>query len=172
MTAAPPRRAHTVIDSPVGPITLLATGGVLSGLYLEERRHPPAPELFGEPDTGLFDTGPFAAAAGQLARYFAGTLTEFDLPLALAGTPFQQQVWAALRGVGYGETISYAELAARIGRSPAASRAVGLANGKNPVSIIVPCHRVVGSNGSLTGYGGGLPAKQYLIDFERARARG
>lgn len=166
MTAAAPRRTHTVIDSPVGPVTLLAAGDALAGLYLEQRRHPPPPELFGEPDPG-----PSAAAADQLARYFAGTLTRFDLPLALAGTPFQQRVWAALQAVGYGETISYAGLAARIGLPPAAARAVGLANGKNPVSIIVPCHRVVGSDGSLTGYGGGLPAKRFLIDFERQRAR-
>ena len=94
---------------------------------------------------------------------------EFSVPVSLSGTEFQRTVWTALRDIGYGETVSYGELAARIGR-PSASRAVGLANGKNPISIIVPCHRVVGSTGGLTGYGGGLDRKQYLLDFERRTA--
>ena len=155
------RRAHTVVDSPVGPITLLAVDGTLAGLYMSEQRYPPAPELFGEPGAGLF-----AAAAGQLAGYFDGTLTSFDVPLALHGSAFALQVWTALRSIPYGTTISYGGLADRIGR-PSAARAVGLANGRNPVSIIVPCHRVVGADGSLTGYGGGMERKRYLLDLER-----
>jgi len=160
----PGRRAHTVIDSPVGPITLLAVDGALTGLYLSEQRYPPAPGLFGEPDAA-----PFAAAAGQLADYFAGRLASFSVPLAMAGTPFQFLVWTALQAVPYGTTISYGQLAAQLGR-PSAARAVGLANGKNPVSIIVPCHRVIGSDGSLTGYGGGLERKKYLLAMERRHA--
>ena len=157
-------RAHTVVDSPVGPLTLVATDGELAGLYMVEHRHRPAIETFGE-----LDAEPFAAVADQLAEYFAGRRTEFDLPLASGGTPFQRTVWAALREIPYGETITYAELAQRIGR-PTASRAVGLANGKNPISIIVPCHRVIGSSGDLTGYGGGLARKRHLLDFERGGA--
>ncbi|HEX4360218.1 MAG TPA: methylated-DNA--[protein]-cysteine S-methyltransferase [Pseudonocardia sp.] len=157
-------RAHTVVDSPVGPLTLVATDGALAGLYMVEHRHRPPIETFGE-----LDAEPFAAVADQLAEYFAGRRTEFDLPLAHGGTPFQRTVWAALREIPYGETITYAELAERIGR-PTASRAVGLANGKNPISIIVPCHRVIGSSGDLTGYGGGLARKRHLLDFERGGA--
>jgi methylated-DNA-[protein]-cysteine S-methyltransferase len=151
---------HTVVDSPVGQLTLVATDGVLSGLYMTQQRHRPPQETFGEPDPE-----PFGTAIEQLAGYFAGERTEFDLPLALAGTPFQRAVWAQLREIPYGETISYGELAERIGR-PTASRAVGLANGRNPISIIVPCHRVVGSGGGLTGYGGGIDRKRHLLDFE------
>jgi methylated-DNA-[protein]-cysteine S-methyltransferase len=106
-----------------------------------------------------------ADAARQLNEYFAGERTDFDLPLSLDGTGFQRTVWSGLQDIPYGETISYGELARRIGQ-PTASRAVGLANGRNPVSIVVPCHRVVGSNGSLTGYGGGLPRKQFLLGLE------
>jgi len=155
-----PHRAHTVLDSPLGPLTLMAVDGALSGLYLEYRRHPPAEEALGEPDPA-----PFTEAADQLAAYFDGTLTEFDLPLAPGGTPFQRTVWAALQRIPYGETVTYGELAARIGR-PTAARAVGLANGRNPISIVVPCHRVIGSSGGLTGYGGGLDRKRQLLDFE------
>ncbi len=154
-------RTHTVTDSPVGRLTLVATDGTLCGLYMAEHRHSPAPETFGAADPRGFE-----AAVEQLAAYFDGGLTEFDVPIALAGTPFQQRVWAELREIPFGETVSYGELAQRLGQ-PTASRAVGLANGKNPVSIIVPCHRVVGSGGSLTGYGGGLPRKRYLLDFEQ-----
>lgn len=155
------RRSHTVVDSPVGPLTLVAVDGALVGLHMSESRHRPEPETFGVPDSG-----PFAAAARQLDAYFAGTRTEFDLELALAGTPFQQRVWKELQAIPYGETISYGQLADRIGQ-PTASRAVGLANGRNPVGIIVPCHRVVGTDGSLTGYGGGLERKQYLLAMEQ-----
>lgn len=155
---------HVVLDSPVGPLTLVATDGALSGLYMEKQRHLPSEETFGAP--GDPDTEPFATVAAQLTAYFAGDLTEFDVPLDLHGTPFQRRVWTALQGIPYGETITYGELAAELG-NPSASRAVGLANGRNPVSVIVPCHRVVGSTGSLTGYGGGLERKRYLLDFER-----
>jgi methylated-DNA-[protein]-cysteine S-methyltransferase len=157
-------KRHTVIDSPYGPLTLVATDGVLSGLYMADQRHRPPEESFGEPD----DT-PFAEAADQLLAYFAGGLKEFTLPLNLVGTPFQRSVWEQLRKIPYGETRSYGDLAGALG-SPKASRAVGLANGRNPVGIIVPCHRVVGADGSLTGYGGGLDRKQRLLDFERGTA--
>ncbi|MBL1100782.1 methylated-DNA--[protein]-cysteine S-methyltransferase [Streptomyces coffeae] len=156
-------RTHTVIDSPVGPLTLVATGAALSGLYMTEQRHRPPEENFGAP--GDPDDAPFAETARQLASYFAGDLTDFDLPLKLTGTPFQRRVWEELCRIPYGETLSYGQLADRIGQ-PTASRAVGLANGKNPVGIVVPCHRVVGSTGSLTGYGGGLDRKRRLLDFE------
>ncbi|GAA0246177.1 methylated-DNA--[protein]-cysteine S-methyltransferase [Actinomadura nitritigenes] len=155
---------HVVVDSPVGPLTLVAIDGALCGLYMVNQRHRPPQESFGAPgDPGA---EPFAATAEQLAAYFAGELTAFDLPLDLRGTPFQGRVWAALQEIPYGETTTYGELAVELGK-PSASRAVGLANGKNPVGVIVPCHRVVGSTGSLTGYGGGLDRKRYLLDFER-----
>jgi methylated-DNA-[protein]-cysteine S-methyltransferase len=159
-------RAHTIVDSPVGPLTLVAADGVLVGLYLDRQRYRPPAETFGEPDAALF-----TEAAGQLRAYFAGQLTEFDLPMTLRGTPFQRSVWAALATIPYGETVSYGQLADQIGR-PTAARAVGLANGRNPISIIVPCHRVVGCGGDLTGYGGGLERKQHLLAFERSAAGG
>lgn len=150
---------HAVTDSPIGPITLTGTAtGALTGLYMAEHRYAPA--SFGERDDDAFP-----AAVEQLREYFAGSRTTFDLDLAPAGTPFQQQVWAALREVPYGETTTYGELAALIGR-PAASRAVGHANGHNPISIVVPCHRVIGTSGSLTGYGGGLARKRFLLALE------
>jgi methylated-DNA-[protein]-cysteine S-methyltransferase len=155
-------RVHTQIDSPMGQLTLVANDGALAGLYMEEQRHRPAFETFGpRSDLELFD-----AVITQLGEYFAGTRTEFDLPMDFAGTPFQQTVWKALLDIPYGETVSYGELAALIGR-PTASRAVGLANGKNPIGIIVPCHRVVGSTGDLTGYGGGIERKRALLAHER-----
>ncbi|MFF3541935.1 methylated-DNA--[protein]-cysteine S-methyltransferase [Streptomyces platensis] len=156
---------HTVLDdTPVGPLTLVATGASLSGLYMTDQRHRPPQETFGDPaDPG---EPPFAETIAQLRAYFHGELTTFDLPLALRGTPFQRRVWAALCTIPYGGTVSYGQLAERLG-TPSASRAVGLANGRNPVGIIVPCHRVVGANGSLTGYGGGLDRKRRLLAFER-----
>ncbi|HYQ61951.1 methylated-DNA--[protein]-cysteine S-methyltransferase [Actinophytocola sp.] len=154
-------RTHTVMDTPVGPLTLVATDGVLSGLYMDEQRHRPLEETFGRRD----DTRS-ADAIEQLTAYFAGDLKEFDIPLAMAGTEFQRRVWTELQRIPYGETTTYGELAERLGR-PTASRAVGLANGKNPICIIIPCHRVVGASGSLTGYGGGLPRKRYLLAFEK-----
>ncbi|TDC93926.1 methylated-DNA--[protein]-cysteine S-methyltransferase [Actinomadura sp. 7K507] len=155
---------HVVVDSPVGPLTLVALDGALSALYMEVQRHRPAEETFGAP--GDPDTEPFATVAEQLSAYFAGELTEFDLPLTLHGTPFQKRVWALLQEIPYGDTATYGQLAVEMGK-PSASRAVGLANGRNPVGIIVPCHRVIGSTGDLTGYGGGLDRKRYLLDFER-----
>jgi methylated-DNA-[protein]-cysteine S-methyltransferase len=162
----PAHRRHARIDSPVGPLTLVATDGVLSGLYMDGQQHRPAPQEFGPPEPQLF-----TAAADQLGEYFAGERTVFDVPLAMVGTPFQQTVWQALQSIPYGTTISYGELAERIGRRGAA-RAVGLANGRNPVGIIVPCHRVVGWAGALTGYGGGLDRKRELLALERRVAAG
>ncbi|WP_131737288.1 methylated-DNA--[protein]-cysteine S-methyltransferase [Actinomadura roseirufa] len=156
---------HVVLDSPIGPLTMVVTDGGLSGLYMEKQRHLPSEDTFGAPAPDP-RSEPFAAVADQLAAYFTGELTDFDLPLNLRGTPFQSRVWEALQHIPYGETVTYGELAVEIG-SPTASRAVGLANGRNPVSVIVPCHRVVGSGGGLTGYGGGLERKRYLLDFER-----
>lgn len=157
-------RQHTVIDSPYGPLTLVADDGVLCGLYMTGQRHRPPEESFGAPD----DT-PFAGAKEQLTAYFAGELKEFSLQLRLHGTPFQRRVWEQLIHVPYGETRTYGQLADTLG-NPKASRAVGLANGRNPVGIIVPCHRVIGAGGGLTGYGGGLERKQRLLDFERGAA--
>ncbi|MFD3312227.1 methylated-DNA--[protein]-cysteine S-methyltransferase [Streptomyces sp. NPDC058694] len=157
-------KQHTVIDSPYGPLTLVATDGVLSGLYMTDQRHRPPEETFGDPD----DT-PFTGTIDELRAYFAGELKEFTVQLHLDGTPFQRSVWEQLQRIPYGETRSYGELADALG-NPNASRAVGLANGKNPLGIIVPCHRVVGANGNLTGYGGGLERKRQLLDFERGEA--
>ncbi|WP_309111904.1 methylated-DNA--[protein]-cysteine S-methyltransferase [Saccharothrix sp.] len=153
---------HTTVDSPVGPLTLVATDGVLSGLYMTDQRYRPDDESFGPADAA-----PFADVIVQLEEYFAGTRTSFDLELDLLGTPFQRTVWRALCSIPYGETVSYGELAALVGR-PTAARAVGMANGRNPVGIIVPCHRVVGSTGDLTGYGGGIDRKRQLLEFETA----
>ncbi|MFV6031426.1 methylated-DNA--[protein]-cysteine S-methyltransferase [Streptomyces sp. NPDC056264] len=159
-----PTIQHTVVDSPYDPLTLVAVDGVLSRVHMTGQRHRPPEETFGEPDPR-----PFGEAIRQLDAYFAGELTEFELPLNLIGTPFQLRVWEGLLRIPYGETRTYGELAEELG-NPGASRAVGLANGKNPVSIIVPCHRVVGASGSLTGYGGGLDRKQRLLAFESGTA--
>ncbi|MFI5569125.1 methylated-DNA--[protein]-cysteine S-methyltransferase [Streptomyces sp. NPDC051740] len=157
-------KQHTVTDSPYGPLTLVADDGVLCGLYMTGQRHRPPEETFGIPD----DT-PFAEAREQLSAYFTGELKEFTLELRLHGTPFQRRVWDRLTRIPYGETRTYGQLADTLGNSKA-SRAVGLANGRNPVGIIVPCHRVIGAGGGLTGYGGGLERKQRLLDFERGTA--
>lgn len=157
-------RTHTVVDSPVGPLTLVDEGGVLAGLYMHEQRHLPSSAALGDRDDTVQP-----ALREQLTAYFAGQLREFDVPLAAAGTPFQQAVWSALRRVPYGTTCTYGELAAAIGR-PTAVRAVGAANGRNPVCLVVPCHRVVGSTGALTGYAGGTERKAFLLDLERAAA--
>lgn len=157
-------KQHTVIDSPYGPLTLVADDGVLCGLYQTGQRHRPPQENFGPRDDSLF-----GETTEQLEAYFAGELKEFTMRLRLHGTPFQRAVWDQLRRIPYGETRGYGELAETLG-NPGASRAVGLANGKNPIGIIVPCHRVVGANGSLTGYGGGLDRKQRLLDFESGSA--
>ncbi|MEU4266351.1 methylated-DNA--[protein]-cysteine S-methyltransferase [Streptomyces sp. NPDC026092] len=155
---------HTVIDSPYDALTLVAVDGVLSRIHMTGQRHRPAEETFGAPDPR-----PFGETVRQLDAYFAGELNRFELPLKLIGTPFQLRVWELLCRIPYGETRSYGELAEELG-NPGASRAVGLANGKNPVSIVVPCHRVVGASGSLTGYGGGLDRKRRLLAFESGAA--
>ena len=149
---------HTFFDSPVGPLLLMSDGRALTALLMND---PSVPEGSVRDD----EAAPFPVVKAQLAEYFAGERTEFDVPLALKGTTFQRVVWAHLRDIPYGATISYGELAKRI-KEPKASRAVGAANGKNPISIIVPCHRVIGANGKLTGYGGGLPNKKILLDLE------
>lgn len=146
----------------------MADKDVLCALFMgADHRHAPGAEMFGprEPDNRVLE-----ATAAQLREYFAGQRTVFDIPLDTAtGTPFQRVVWAALREIPYGETWTYGELARHIGQ-PTAFRAVGLANGKNPISIIVPCHRVIGSGGSLTGYGGGLDRKELLLALERGNS--
>lgn len=141
----------------------------LCGLYLPNHQHGPA-SVPGRHDAG----GVIGRAGAQLDEYFAGDRTAFDLPLATAGSPLQEQVWAALRDVPYGTTTTYGELARELGMSAGAARAVGSANGRNPLSIIVPCHRVIGAAGSLTGYAGGLAAKRHLLNHEARiiRARG
>jgi methylated-DNA-[protein]-cysteine S-methyltransferase len=158
-------RTHAEISSPLGPLTLVAEDGLLRGVYFEDQRHAPAVAAFGErrPEE-------FAGLRDQFDAYFAGELTEFDVALSAPGSPFQQQVWAALRDIPYGETRSYGQIASTIGK-PAASRAVGLANGRNPIGIIVPCHRVVGADGSLIGYGGGMERKAALLALERRELR-
>ncbi|MGY3205201.1 methylated-DNA--[protein]-cysteine S-methyltransferase [Streptomyces sp. TE5632] len=169
-------KQHTVIDSPYGPLTLVADDGVLCGLYMTDQRHRPQEETFGmrvpprerSRAWGSDDTV-CPAAKEQLSAYFAGELKEFTLELRLHGTPFQRRVWDQLTRIPYGETRSYGQLADVLG-NPKAARAVGLANGRNPIGIIVPCHRVIGASGGLTGYGGGLARKQRLLDFERGTA--
>lgn len=146
------------IASPIGPLRLYGTDEILTCVWLPEGRGI-APSAPGR------ETRVLAAAATQLAEYFAGTRTTFDLPLAPEGTAFQQGVWRVLSTIPFGATWSYGDVARLIGQ-PTASRAVGAANGKNPIAIIVPCHRVIGSSGALTGYGGGMAAKQWLLGHE------
>lgn len=153
------------LPSPVGDLTLLSDGECLTGLHMPIHRAAPA-----EDAAWRRDPGPFGAVTEQLGAYFAGELTTFDVPLAPRGTPFQQRVWQALQQIPYGATASYRDVAARIG-SPKAVRAVGLANGRNPISIVIPCHRVIGADGSLTGYGGGLERKRLLLELEARAAR-
>jgi methylated-DNA-[protein]-cysteine S-methyltransferase len=153
----------TMTDSPVGNLRIVEHRGSITAIEYEPFR--PAT---GRPLGERRDDHPvLAEASRQLAAYFARELKEFDLPLEPRGTPFQQQVWAQLRGIGYGETASYGEIAHRLGKTNAASRAVGLANGQNPIPIVVPCHRVIGANGTLTGYAGGIERKQRLLQLEQ-----
>jgi methylated-DNA-[protein]-cysteine S-methyltransferase len=159
-------RTHVVIGSPYGPLTLVASRDHLVGLYMEGQRHRPDDYFFGNRLAGP-ETEPFIEAVRQLGEYFRRDRKRFDLPISAAGTQFQQRVWAGLREIPYGETWTYSELAEFIGE-PTSARAVGLANGKNPIGIIVPCHRVIGSDGSLTGYGGGLDRKRALLEHEGA----
>lgn len=151
-------------ESPVGRLVLAQRDGELTGVLYERYRRRPDPTTLGARDDAAF-----AAVIEQLDAYFAGTLTEFDVPLASQGTPFQSSVWSALLEIPYGATESYAGVARRIGRASAV-RAVGAANGRNPISIIVPCHRVVGADGGLTGYGGGVDAKRTLLELEARTA--
>lgn len=158
---------HTEIVSPLGPLTLRGTARGLTGVFMADHRHGPTDR------TGWTeDARPFARAVAELNEYFAGERTAFSLPVdeaGIGGTEFQRLVWRALRDVPHGRTISYGELARRVGL-PAAVRAVGMANGRNPLSIVVPCHRVVGAGGKLTGYGGGLERKRWLLAHEAALA--
>jgi methylated-DNA-[protein]-cysteine S-methyltransferase len=151
-------RSHFLAESPIGTLTLVKTSGVLTGLYMGDARA----ELLGpRADSGFEDV------VEQLEEYFARKRTMFTVPIAPMGTTFQQRVWTELTTIPYGETRSYGQLADAIGNR-SAMRAVGAANGRNPISIIVPCHRVIGSNGTLVGYGGGLERKRFLLDLERA----
>jgi methylated-DNA-[protein]-cysteine S-methyltransferase len=150
------------IDSPVGPLLVAADEAGLRLIHFQAGRDRRKPEA-----SWKRDPKPFRALARQLGEYFRGERRTFDLPLAPRGTAFQLATWRALSTIPYGETISYAELARRVGR-PAASRAVGAANGANPLPIVVPCHRVIGTDGSLTGFGGGLEAKRALLELEGA----
>ena len=150
------------IDSPVGLLTLAGIGGRLMHLRMVDQTYEPNREQWQHEEDAFPD------AVEQLQAYFSGARTDFDLDLELVGTPFQRKVWQALLSIPYGETRTYGEIAAQIG-SPTAYRAVGLANGHNPIGIIVPCHRVIGANGSLTGYGGGLDKKKVLLEMEMGR---
>ena len=156
---------YATMDSPIGELLLLGDGVALTGIYMKIQKYGPqrAPDW-------RKDSVPFRNACEQLCAYFAGELERFDLPLAPAGTAFQQSVWAALLDIPYGATETYGELARRIGE-PTASRAVGLANGRNPISIVIPCHRVIGSTGALTGYGGGIERKRWLLAHEARAGR-
>lgn len=151
---------YRTVSSPIGDLTLAGVGTTLTHLLMADQSHSPQ-------RTAWEPAGPdaFVDVAEQLDAYFAGSLRNFDIVLRLAGTEFQCRVWAALQTIPYGETRSYGQIADQVG-SPAASRAVGLANGRNPISIIVPCHRVIGSSGSLTGYGGGIERKRTLLELE------
>ncbi len=153
---------YTRIESPIEPLLLASDGESLTSLFMVTQRHGP---FFNDTWKQDNNAKPFAEARKQLAAYFAGELAEFDLPLNMIGTEFQKTVWRELLNIPFGVTISYGELANRVG-NPSASRAVGAANGRNPISIIVPCHRVIGSNGKLTGYGGGIERKEWLLAHE------
>lgn len=154
---------HTVVESPIGPLTLvLSDDDALTGLYMADHRPAPRPDLLGT------TAGPegFEPVVEQLAQYFAGERRDFDLLLAPAGTDFQRAVWTLIREIPYGGSTTYGALATQLGR-PTAVRAVGASVGRNPLSIVVPCHRVLGAAGALTGYAGGLPRKQHLLALER-----
>ncbi len=150
----------TTIDSPIGPLRLVASDAALVAVEFSP---------FADPEPGQRDDADpvLVRAVTQLREYFAGDRHDFDLPLAPVGTDFQRRVWAALREIPYGRTVTYGALARTLGLVPGASRAVGLANGRNPIPVVVPCHRVIGADGTLTGYAGGLQRKQTLLDLER-----
>jgi len=151
------------VDSPIGPLTLAGRDSALTNLRMVDQTYEPSRVGWRR------DDNVFAGAVEQLNAYFAGELTDFDLELDLRGTLFQQRVWEALLTIPYGETRSYGEIAEQVG-APGSARAVGLANGHNPIAIIVPCHRVIGANGKLTGYGGGVDRKLTLLELEKSRA--
>jgi methylated-DNA-[protein]-cysteine S-methyltransferase len=154
---------YTIVDSPIGRLLLAGDDIALRLLWFVEGRQVAAPE-----SSWTEDAQPFREVSAQLSAYFAGRLRDFSVPVAPGGTPFQSRVWRALQDIPYGETESYGALARRLG-DPKAVRAVGLANGANPISIIIPCHRVIGASGSLVGYGGGLPTKRALLDLEQGQ---
>lgn len=160
-----PHMYYTIIDSPIGNLLLGGDDDALRLLWFVTSRRAPLPD-----PSWTESPRRFKDVAGQLSAYFAGRLRDFDVPLDARGTPFQTKVWRALRDIPYGATESYGELARRIG-DPKAVRAVGLANGSNPISIIIPCHRVIGASGALTGYGGGLPTKRALLALEQGQHR-
>lgn len=151
---------YSTITSLIGELLLTSDGKFVTGVSMQNQKHGPR-----RTKDWKRDNAALKHPRAQLQAYFAGELRDFELPLAAAGTPFQQRVWRALCDIPYGETISYGELARRIGQ-PKAARAVGLANGQNPIAIVVPCHRVIGADGSLTGYGGGLARKRWLLAHE------
>jgi methylated-DNA-[protein]-cysteine S-methyltransferase len=160
----PLMRSHAVMPSPVGDLTLVGEDGCLTGLFMDSQKGAP-----GAGDWGERDDAAFAAAIGQLEEYFAGERTEFDLALAPRGDEFAQRVWSLLREIPYGQTRTYGDLARQLG-DVGYSQAVGAANGRNPIGIIVPCHRVIGANGSLVGYAGGLDRKRFLLALEEPAA--
>jgi methylated-DNA-[protein]-cysteine S-methyltransferase len=155
---------HAVIESPLGALTVVASGDTLTGVYFRHHWHPPTAEALGPRVEPAVDEL-LGRAARQLNEYLAGKRTEFDLPVALTGDPRRKRVWDLLAGIGYGQTITYGELAAELGDGTTAYE-VGQAVGRNPVSIVVPCHRVVGKDGALTGYAGGLKRKRFLLELE------
>ena len=155
---------HSYVDSPIGPLLLTGDGQALTGLYTDQHGRKPT-------DLGERDDAEFAQARAQLEEYFAGERDDFDLPLNPRGTAFQRAVWQALRQIRYGSTMTYLQVATQVG-NPKAVRAVGSANSRNPISIIVPCHRVLGSDGKLIGYAGGFSAKRWLLDHELRAAGG
>ena len=157
---------YRTIDSPIGRLTLAGQESCLTNLAMEDGAHPPS-----DCSHWVEDMAAFPDVVAQLATYFAGERTDFDVALCPAGTRFQRRVWDALAEIPYGETCSYGEIARRIGQ-PGAARAVGLANGRNPIAVIVPCHRVIGANGALTGYAGGIEVKRVLLDLEKGRRPG
>jgi methylated-DNA-[protein]-cysteine S-methyltransferase len=154
---------YASVESPIGELLLLGDGRALRGLYMQDGRKP---VKIAAGWTRSRES--FADVRAQLAEYFAGTRTGFDVPLAMHGNQFERRVWDALTAIPYGETVSYGEIARRVGE-PSAARAVGLANGRNPIAVIVPCHRVIGADGSLTGYGGGLERKRLLLELEQGQ---
>ena len=157
--------SYTTVESPVGRLLLAADDAGLRHLLFMKGRRAVRPD-----PTWREDRGPLEETIRQLRQYFSGESNGFDLRLAPEGTPFQREIWRRLCDIPYGETVSYGELARRMG-NPKASRAVGLANGANPIAIVIPCHRVIGSNGQLTGYGGGLSIKKTLLALERRQLR-